>query len=85
MARAKPSFWSRSLEKVKGAFVHAEPEQQPKPRPPKKKPEPTAGAVATKAPTTVAQDAGASPKPEDEKSAGKKIPVQPWYRHRQRW
>jgi hypothetical protein len=82
MARAKASFWSRSLEKVKGAFVHAEPEQ-PQQRPAKKKPE--ARAATAKESTALAQDAGAAPKPEDDKSAGKKIPAQPWYRHRQRW
>jgi hypothetical protein len=80
MARAKASLWSRSLDKLKGAFVHAEPE--PAPRPAKKKP----AAVAKSAdPAAVAGTSDPAAVPEAEKTPKKKIPAQPWYRHRQRW
>lgn len=77
MARAKGSFWTRSLDKLKGALAHAEPE--PAPRPAKKKP----AAVAKPADPVTPDPAAAAP--EAEKTPKKKIPAQPWYRHRQRW
>ncbi len=76
MARPKPSLWSRSLDKLKGAFVHAEPE--PAPRPAKSKPTAVAKSAASATPDPAAA-------PEAEKAPKKKIPAQPWYRHRQRW
>jgi hypothetical protein len=79
MARAKTSFWTRSLDKLRGAFLHAPAE-------------PTARAAAKKAAgkkqpsASGAQPEGtdAAAKVQDDKHK-KKIPAQPWYRHRQRW
>ena len=80
MARAKGSFWTRSLDKLRGTLLHAEPEAAP--RPARKKPP----AVEKSAdPAAVARTSDPAAAPETEKTPKKKIPAQPWYRHRQRW
>jgi hypothetical protein len=93
MARAKASFWTKSLDKLKGAFAHAEPEPAPRAskkkserkKPEQKKPaQPPRTATVTAEASTAAPDAGAATKAHDE-TPKKKIPAQPWYRHRQRW
>ena len=90
MARSKPGFWSRGIDKLRGALLHGEPETAP--RAPKKKPEqkkpaqPARVATATaKPPDVVTTEADGTAKPEDDKAPKRKIPAQPWYRHRQRW
>jgi hypothetical protein len=95
MARAKPSLWSKSLDKLRGAFLHAEPESAPRPskkkseqkKPQQKKPEPPARVAtpAAESPTAVAPDPTGAVQPQDGKNPKKKLPAQPWYRHRQRW
>jgi len=104
MARAKPSLWSKSLDKLRGAFLHAEPEPASRPskkkpaqkktehkpqqkKPEQKKPEPPARVAtpAAESPAAVAPDATGAVTPQDEKNPKKKVPAQPWYRHRQRW
>jgi hypothetical protein len=95
MARAKASFWTKSLDKLRGALLHAEPEPTPGPSKKKaaqkkseqKKPEQPArsAAPAAKSPAAVTPDPAGAVPPQDEKNPKKKLPAQPWYRHRQRW
>lgn len=83
MARAKTSFWTRSLDKLRGAFLHAAPE--PASRTAAKKTA-QAGATAKRSSASGAQPEGTdASKAQDDKAPKKKIPAQPWYRHRQRW
>ena len=81
MARTKTGFLTRSLDKLKGVFAHA-PSQPATRGAAKKAAQPPAkrstGSSAEAQTVVVAQ----AP---DEKSPRKKIPAQPWYRHRQRW
>lgn len=95
MARSKPGFWSRGIDKLRGTLLHGEPETAP--HAPKKKAEPKkpeqkkptqparASTAAAKSPEAGTTEAGATATPLDEKSPKRKIPAQPWYRHRQRW
>ncbi|HEY6864072.1 MAG TPA: hypothetical protein VI319_09240 [Burkholderiales bacterium] len=95
MARSKPGFWSRGIDKLRGALLHGEPEtasQAPKKKAEQKKPEkkkpaqPARPATAVaKSPEPATTEAVASTATMDDKSPKRKIPVQPWYRHRQRW
>jgi hypothetical protein len=102
MASIKGSLWSRSLDKLKGALLHAEPEAaavtkkkagakkaeakkaEAKKQEPKKAGQPPRPATAGSS-ASVAADPAAGVPPPEEKTPKKKIPVQPWYRHRQRW
>src|SRR4051812_22008090 len=101
MARTKASFWSKSLDKLRSALPHAEPEPATRPtkkkaeqsKPEQKKPEQKKAEQKKPAqparPATATADSSASPdattaNPQTEK-APKKLPAQPWYRHRQRW
>ena len=90
MARSKPGFRSRGIDKLRGALLHGEPETPP--RAPKKKPEqkkpaqPARSATpAAKAPEVATTEADGTAATADDKTPKRKIPVQPWYRHRQRW
>jgi hypothetical protein len=79
MARAKTSFWTRSLEKVRGVLLHG-------PSEPASRPKKTAESAMKRSPGPGTQsDATGVAKTQDDKAPKKKIPVQPWYRHRQRW
>jgi hypothetical protein len=86
MARAKKSFLTRGLDKLRGAFLHAPPEPA-SPKVAKKTAKKTAEPADTgkRLPDSgaKAEAADASKAPDDK--APKKIPAQPWYRHRQRW
>jgi hypothetical protein len=83
MARAKTSFWTRSLDKLRGAGLHA---PEPGTDAPVKKAPSQAGSAKRPTPVPSAQPQAADPaKAQDEKAPAKKIPAQPWYRHRQRW
>ena len=81
MARAKTGFWTRSLDKLRGAFLHAPPE--PASRGAAKKAAQPAAKRTTDA--SAGAETTAAAKAPDEKTPRKKIPAQPWYRHRQRW
>ena len=90
MARSKPGFWSRGIDKLRGALLHGEPEtaqQTPKKKPEQKKTaQPARVATATaKSPDVATTETDGAPKPADDKTPKRKIPAQPWYRHRQRW
>jgi hypothetical protein len=80
MARTKTSFLTRGLDKLKGVFAHAPSDPAPRAlakKAARPKPPPAAGAQAA------SPDATATPDPKAPHK--KKIPAQPWYRHRQRW
>jgi hypothetical protein len=83
MARAKTSIWTRSLDKLRGAFLQA---PQPGADASIKKPQSKDGPAKRPTPVPPAQAQAADPaKAQEEKAPAKKIPAQPWYRHRQRW
>jgi hypothetical protein len=82
MARAKTSFWTRSLDKLRGAFLHAPAE--PTARAAAKKPARSAAAGKQPSASGAQPEATDAAKVQDDKHK-KKIPAQPWYRHRQRW
>jgi hypothetical protein len=83
MARAKTSFWTRSLDKLRGAFLHAPPEPGSR-TVAKKTAQPTDPAKRSSA-SGAQPDAADPSKAQDDKAPKKRIPAQPWYRHRQRW
>lgn len=81
MAQAKTSFWTRGLDKLKGALVPADPAS----RNAAKKAEPSEPAAKRSSDSSTQSESTDTSKGQDGKAAGKKIPAQPWYRHRQRW
>jgi hypothetical protein len=83
VARVKTNFWTRGLDKLKGAFVHAP--TDPASRNVAKKAEPSKAAAKRSSDSSTQSEASDASKGQDGKAAGKKIPAQPWYRHRQRW
>jgi hypothetical protein len=83
MARAKTGFWTRSLDKVRGVFLHAPPE--PAAQTAAKKTAPSTDASKRSSASGAQVEGTDASKAPDDKTPKKKIPAQPWYRHRQRW
>jgi hypothetical protein len=81
MAQAKTSFWTRGLDRLKGALVPADPASRNNVA----KGEPSKAAAKRSSDSSTQSEATGASKGQDGKAAGKKIPAQPWYRHRQRW
>jgi hypothetical protein len=91
MARKNSSLLSRGLDKLKGAFAAAPAEPPPakKPAARDKRMSSANSAKRTTASVAAAQPEGVTEATQtqaaDKKQDKKKIPNQPWYRHRQRW
>ena len=89
MARTNSNLLLRGLAKLRGAVLRV-PEQstpaQTDPRPEKgSSPLPSAKRTSTAAPDGEAGTQTAVPDDSDKNTPKKKVPAQPWYRHRQRW
>jgi hypothetical protein len=87
MARTTSNIFVRSLEKLRGVLLRAPAQPSPAPRAPKAGQRSSAKASPKHSSSAVpAGEAGVEPsQAQDTKPAKKKIPAQPWYRHRQRW
>jgi len=96
MARKNSGLLARGLEKLRGALSHPPAEPTPAKNPAKKssaadKRKSSEGsakrvaAAATSTQTDGADDATQAQPTQEKTHEKKKIPNQPWYRHRQRW